>query len=52
MSEKVMARPKGTPYPFQPIHKEEDGMYALQFTMARGWKHTAWYKPDELEMEQ
>lgn len=52
MKTKVMARPKGSPYPFQPAKEVEKGMYALQFTLGSGWKHTAFYEEEELEVKR
>jgi hypothetical protein len=50
MKERV--RPKGSPYPFQPIHAEDEGMIAIQWHFKNGVSHTAWYDKDELEAEK
>lgn len=52
MTPKVKARPKGSPFPFQPIKAEEDGMYAIEWQLKNGVRHTAWYEVDELEVQR
>jgi hypothetical protein len=52
-----MARPKGAPIPFQRITNEEDGHFGIKYRMGgaifgRTWEQTAWYSPDELEVQE
>lgn len=46
-----LARPKGSPFKFQPIKDKQFGFYALEWTLGSGWKHVAFYKPEELEVQ-
>lgn len=47
----MLARPKGSIFPYHPIAKEEDGMYALKFILGSGWIHTVWYSHEELDIK-
>ncbi|GKU76886.1 hypothetical protein [Paenibacillus sp. L3-i20] len=47
-----MAKPKGSPFPFQRIKEEDEGMYAIQWSLRNGVRHTTWYELDELEGEK
>lgn len=56
MSETLMARPKGSPYPFQQAIRQDDGRYGIKYRMGGAiygqmWDKVIFYNTDELEVE-
>ena len=53
----MQIRPTGSDKPFQPVHAQKDGMYAIKHRMGgvifgQSWDHIAWYEKDEVEVQE